>query len=153
MSIDIKDLMEEISKIVNEAVKRETVRTASEQLRDDIKERTRGGEGVDKQGNKKPLKNLQSTTVQIRKNTHLHQSTSPERSNLTRKGKMLDSMVVVAKKREGSIQFKNKSQSRKAKAVTDLGFRFFKASKEETKRVVDYIQDVVDKSIAKFNNK
>jgi len=147
MSIDIKNLQKELLSIIKESTDRATMKSVSKELADDIKKRTRDGKSST--GN---LPELQTPTVRIRKNVRLHRDTSPEKSNLTRGGALLNNIKTTAKAREGTVKMMGK-QAEKTLKLEKIGFKFFNASKEESKRVVEFIQKAINKAIRKFNNK
>ena len=79
-----------------------------------IVERTRGeGKGVKiRGGNRQPLKSLAQSTIRSRRYKKLHVSTSPETSNLTETGKMLDDLTYKTFVRKDAIHFEIYFRSR-----------------------------------------
>ncbi|MCK5605123.1 hypothetical protein KAR91_24750 [Candidatus Pacearchaeota archaeon] len=146
--IELKDLKKELTKIITESTTREVMKKASDLLAEEIKKRTRDGDGVDGK-----LKGLKSTTINYRKLIKLHSSTSPSKSNLTRKGTLLNSIKTTGvKKKEGVVKL-TKEQGDKVLKLKKLGFEFFEANKQETNNVVELIRKEVDEAIKRFNNK
>lgn len=77
-----------------EGAKRRTLKRAAEYIVTTLRERTRGGDGVEDEGYPEtPLKPLSETYIKQRMRfADLSDETDPETSNLTRTGDMLDSL-------------------------------------------------------------
>lgn len=160
MSIDAKDLVKELRKIITEATKRETVKAITDSTQKNIEERTRKGFGLSESGNKRPLKSLRPRTVKIRKQLKedgklTGEGAIPQKSNVSRSGDLLKTMVTKSKKGEGEIKYNKQESQRKLGALLKLhsGFRFFGVTNEEEKNIITNLRKIVNNAIRKFNNK
>lgn len=127
------------------------MRKYGEQAASMITLRTRLGDGVERDGAEKAkLRPLKPQTVKSRARAKdqgkLSELTTPQRSNLTRTGQLLDS-VQVTKAAYGSVSVGPKGSRREggknedvAKHVTEGGRPFNHLSKVETKRIQDAVK-------------
>ena len=144
----------ELNAIIEAATDRNTMREVSSDMAENIKNRTRDGLGVNKSGQEVPLKSLRPSTVTKRRQKKLHISTTPETSNLTETGRMLDSLEGISPRaKEGIVRPSTQSNRRKTEEVQKIGFRYFKASLKEQNAAAKLIQKKIDDAIRKFNNK
>ena len=96
---DFEQKLKEIAdKIVKEATSNDSLQNIGNEAAYLIKKRTRLGYGVSEQyGNKVKLKPLSKKYIKQRKNDDLSNATTPNKSNLTKTGEMLDSMNAKVK--------------------------------------------------------
>jgi len=161
LTISIKQLKKELLKIANEAVKRDTMREAIEVIEKDIKKRT--VEGKSSRGANLP--ELAESTKRIRRHLgatgKLTGPTVPGLSNVTRSGKMINSVTSKAFRGKAIIKFRSAAQAKKMQKLLNVTskqygtrtFKWFVANKKNRKDSLDIIQVAVDKAVRRFNNK
>ena len=127
------------------------------QLAEDIRDRTRKGYGTTTNGGEKQrLAALSDEYKKQRRRMPLHTDTSPNKSNLTQTGSMLDSLQFnKTGKNEGLVTptgYDNKGVSNRDKAdyVSDQGRPFLFASKAEEKRLVNTLKKKLKDIIRKL---
>jgi hypothetical protein len=129
---------------LNEATSDTNLQQDAQDIADSIKARTRGGEGVAQPGgNPEALAPLSSGYIKQRqtfqKYGQLSAETTPDTSNLTNTGAMLDDIVAEAKDKQISILIGSEENRAKAREVsTDRPF--FNASSDDIKSTVEKIQ-------------
>ena len=150
-----KAFFEQLSKIEDDLEK--VVPELGKQAADDIRRRTRAGYGTDTNGgNKSRLAALTDEYKKARRRMPLSTETSPNKSNLTQTGSMLDSLEFVrVGKFEGIVvptgsDEKGVSNADKALYVTDQGRPFMFLSKAETKRLEDTLRKRLNDIIKKI---
>lgn len=116
-----------------------------------IKERTRKGFGSDN-GKSSRLQKLKPGYTKQRQKLkakgQLSNETTPNKSNLTKTGEMLDNIQVTPGKNEVTLGFTGKNQQ-KAQYVTEKGRPFFGLSTKEQWKVNKVIKDAVKAAIKK----
>ena len=122
-----------------------------------IKTRTRseGKKVVREGGNEVKLPSLKASTIKVRERLdrkgRLHPETTPSTSNLTRSGKMLDSMVYKTSYSGKGIKltftFDANEINKQAEELEKLGFSFLYLSKKELQEVDDLVAKLVAEEI------
>lgn len=141
----IGDFSAKIEKLIREAASQDRVKAIGERIIEIIKTRTRG-EGKGTYGKLKPLAD---STIDARRQKRLHPDTTPETSNLTETGQLLDSLTAKATSDNGlTIYFKGRRTDGKtnlevAEAVSNAR-PFFELSANEQKQVTKEFQRSVD---------
>lgn len=122
-----------------------------------IRKRTRLGYGVDQEGgNKKKLAPLSKNYVKARKNKRISGATSPNKSNLTLTGEMLDDIQTIkASAGSATIGFKDSKNRDKAGYNTEGSKNrpprpFFNLSKQEYLQLKDYVETILNKLLQKL---
>ena len=157
MAIDIKDLGKELLKIVKTAGHVVTMKKVAKKGKTLITERTQKGQQADGRS----LPNLEKSTVSIRRKAKLAPTTSPEKSNVTRSGKLLKSINASGKSKEATIEFKSQESLRKMDELKSVKSRsgvknftkFFGLSKKEEQELIDEIESAVKDAADQFNKK
>ena len=119
-----------------------------------IVERTRGeGKGV-KAVNVSPLAELQPSTIKQRRRLPLHSETTPDKSNLTRTGKLLDSIVYKSRVTLNGISYSITISDKELDRIAgwlEQGSKnmkprpFLKLSKGEDTKVDDKLDELIKK--------
>lgn len=148
----VQELRNKISRILQDTLNKDLTEKIAMQVKDQVKTRTRKGFGVkDTGGRQDRLKPLKPVTKRIRKGLQgkgaLSSETSPGKSNLTRKGDMLDTLEHKTNEREAQI-FPARSQREKAIKVSEER-PFMNLSKSEIDKVRKTIKDAILTDIKK----
>jgi len=158
--IDTRKLQDAIRAVIPEIKAPANMRKYGDMSAAMIKLRTRLGSGVDASGDsKKALKRLADSTKESRKakkkKGKLSELTTPNRSNLTETGQLLDS-VGVTKSAYGSVTVSpsgsrtdGKTNQKVAEYVTDGGRPFNNLSKIEIKRLSEEVKRDLREAIKK----
>jgi hypothetical protein len=139
----IRRIREELEKAIREVTSSESLKKLAEDLPERIKVRTRLGYGVsDNGGPRKRLEPLAASTKRSKnykkKSGKLSNQTTPNRSNLTDTGELLDNLVVESSKdSEVTIKPKGERNEKVARYVTEQGREFLNLSKPELKGFLD----------------
>ena len=113
-----------------------------------IKKRTRLGYGVDQNGGTKAkLKPLSPGYKKQRKADGVASTTTPNKSNLTNTGAMLDNISAKATTGKVTIGFPDKAQEQKAEWVTEGGRPFNYLSEAEVKQLQNQLEAEVKKQL------
>ncbi len=149
----LRELELKLKTLLDSTIDRQLMDTIGDHTSLVVKERTRRGYGVAKnEGPKKRLKGISESTKKRRKGLaaqgQLSSETSPNKSNLTRTGKMLDDIAYRAKANEVLIYLKGNS-STKAKKNADLGRIFMNLSKSEISIITKIVEEEIKKGINK----
>jgi hypothetical protein len=162
VSITLKELKAELKKVVDAAVKRDNMKAVVEDLNKEIIARTKSGKGITKHnGAEKTLPELTKSTIRFRRYKGVASDTTPETSNLTETGKLLQSTNTVAFRAKGEIRIKTKKQqdkterllSVKSKKYGTREFKWFGLTKKQIGNATKSIQKMVDVAVRRFNNK
>lgn len=152
MALTLKQLQQKLDSLVDDVVNKELTDKIGRKVVNTVKARTRDGFGVKNNGDRKgKLKAIKKATKNIRKDLkkkgRLSGKTTPETSNLTRSGRMLDNIKYKASKNEVVIAPKGKEQEKARKVSKDRPFMNLskKEIKEVTKLVADEIIDGIKK--------
>lgn len=119
-----------------------------------VKERTRKGFGVEKDnGPKTNLKGLSESYKKQRRRLSrqgkLSGETTPGKSNLTKSGKMIDSVTSSASRNEALIYIADSKSKEKAKHQSEDGRTFMNLSKTENNELLKIVEDAIKKDITK----
>ena len=152
MALTLKQLQQKLDGLVDDVVNKELTDKVGRKVVKTVKARTRDGLGVKNNGGKESkLKPIKKATKNIRKDLkkkgRLSGKTTPETSNLTRSGRMLDNIGYKASKNEVVVAPKGKEQLKARKVSKDRPFMNLskKEIKEVTKLVADEIIDGIKK--------
>ena len=107
-----------------------------------IKKRTRLGKGADKDGGPQTKLKIKPRTKQVRKGLKkkgkLSGKTSPSKANLTRTGKMLDTLHSKVDRADSSVTTKvAPDQQHKVNELENQGHKFLHLTKGEFKGLVE----------------
>lgn len=150
----MKDVFEKLRQAMLDAVTDKSfLQSIGEWTKDRIVKRTRLGSGVDSRGapasKLKPLsERYKEKRKELRKTGVLSDLTRPSTSNLTKTGKMLDSLTVKAG--DGRVEVSVTSdQEQKVKANTELGRTFLNVSDKDLKELKTMLIQRIAKAIKK----
>jgi hypothetical protein len=146
-------LKEACDKALNQVLSTENTQAIANDLADQIRVRTRLGNGLDKnEGEPTKLKPLSPNYKKARaKNGQLSDQTTPNKSNLTLTGEMLDNVTGFADGRgKITIYLKDQFSRDKAKWVTEGGRPFMFISRVQVQRIKNQIQAQLTKLIKSF---
>jgi len=143
LQIKLKNLLAETS---NKALYEELGKTAASM----VKERTRKGKGVSNpKGNLENLKALSPKYIKRRqKMRNLSQETSPSKSNLTKKGEMLDNIKSKATNDQATVFIDGKKNNDAAK-YGQKDRPFMNLSSAEYNKLVNFIKEKIKTGIKK----
>lgn len=157
-----------IMKKISEAVFTEKmVKNAGNRAVKIIRERTRGGEGLNRKDGRqlKPLAPLTDTTIRLRSEKNLSSETSPSTSNLTESGRMLNSLTSKVEGTTAVVTFKSDAMAQRAEYQTRTdkkGFggqvlknkrkarHFMGLSKNEEKDLTEFVNQEIEKELNKL---
>lgn len=142
-----KDAILKLEKAINEAGKTQNLEALSKSILNDIKARTNRGVGVEKLGSApQKFKPLKASTIEKRIRDKragiLATQTTPRKSNLTRTGKMTESLISREKTNEFSIQV-DTNQSDKVIYNKNNGRNFLELSNINLKTITEYISSFI----------
>ncbi len=155
MAKDIKSLVSDLKllqKKLETVIARELPKIG-EDLKEQVVERIQDGYGVSKDGGKKAKFNkLKDSTIKSReykkKKGKLSDNTSPEISNQTETGRMVEDMVVKTSKKGLELTLKPpKDREEVAEHNVQKGRIAYNISGEELKELNNTIQDLADKVV------
>jgi hypothetical protein len=138
----LNDFKKHINDAIDKSLNRQNMNIIIDKMAERIEKRTRSGRGVNQHwGIDKPLKKLKPITIQLREELQqdgeLDSRTSPRKSNLTRTGRLLDSIRTsvigrgLARIFLRSSRGDGKSNESVAEELAQGGRKFFKFSKKE----------------------
>lgn len=160
MTTTLKKLSSDIDKAIQRAIKtaskRKNMKVIAEHEAGIIRDRTRKGYGVLQRGKAKhKLKRLALSTKRARRKKRLHPSTSPDRSNLTETGQMLNALYGRSD-RAGEMKVAVRSKRRGTSKTNDevvfftSGDRpFLELSTKELREVTKLSTELIQNEIAK----
>lgn len=134
---------DKINQVVDDSLSPSNMKKLAKEASRDMKKRTRRGIGVNEnEGSELVLKPLKPITIELRRDLQLkgklRNETSPEKSNLTRTGQLVDSIQGTAHKKGigriflNSIRFNSKKNNRQvASELSEGGRKFFNLSRKE----------------------
>ena len=139
---DVKTVINKIARSIFETVySPRTKQAIGEFAVRQVKRRTKRGLGVNNK-TLEPLKELKSSTVKTRralkKNGKLSSDTTPDKSNLTQSGNMLNDLQWEDKGRSVEINFKTSKSNEKAENNNDKR-QFMDLSKQEEEEVANIV--------------
>lgn len=148
------DLNKRLKSLVNGVVDKKLMDKIGSETVPVVKKRTRRGFGVNKDGDKAvKLKGISESTKKqrrrLKKQGKLNSETTPAKSNLTRSGKMIDSLDYVASTNEVTISPKGDNNKDKAAGQENQGRSFLNLSKGEIKNIEDIIAEKINNDINK----
>lgn len=150
MADSFEKILEQLGKkIIDEFKSKESLQTLGDEAAALIKKRVKLGYGLsESNGTKEKLKALSPGYKKQRKKDTLHSSTTPNKSNLTNTGQMLDNLKATIKSEDTvSIGFTNTEAKDKAEWVTEGGRPFNHISKAEYKQLENSLKDKLYKRI------
>jgi len=151
----IKDLQKKLNRLLPEAINRDLMTDIAKAVQTNVKARTRRGYGVDKEGAPaKKLKPLSDTYKKERKRLkakgELHPETTPNKSNLTKTGAMIDSVdFEVTSNNEARIFVSGEANEKKARYNAEKDRKFMDLSRREIKDITDIVEERLNKGIKK----
>lgn len=137
----IQDALRKIDRVVDDSLSPKNMKQLADKAANEIKERTRDGYGVNNHDSGElTLKPLTMRTIEIRNDLaskdKLHNDTSPSKSNVTRSGKMTDSIKGSSpRKGTGRISINGSRNKRVAGELEQGGRTFFNLSRTEVKSI------------------
>lgn len=152
MALNVSQLIAKLETLVDDVINKEVTDKVGRKVAKTVRERTRKGFGVKANGGRKErLKKLKKPTKKIRqdlkKKGQLSGKTTPNRSNLTRSGRMLDNIGYSASDKEVTIAPKGKEQLKARDVSKDRPF--MNLSKTEIKEVTKLVAEEIIKGIRK----
>jgi uncharacterized spore protein YtfJ len=140
--------------VLKDVARKEFLETVGQEMRDRIKTRTRLGKGVEAKGaTASPLKKLspgyQERRTRLKEAGELSTKTTPKKSNLTKTGRMIDSVKYQVTSDNKVEIFVSSDQERKVKANADLGRKFLNFSDLDQKRISDLIKQRIREVLRK----
>lgn len=148
----MKNLNKRLRRIIKDATRREFMKKLGKESRDNIKLRTRQGYGVNEKGGKREaLRKLSDPYIErrktLKKQGKLSQKTSPRgvrgRSNLTKTGKMLDSLSYKVDGDSVEVFIKGSENQDKAKENAEMGRPFMNMTDKDIRRLTNLIKERV----------
>ena len=116
----------------------------------EIKTRTRQGDGVSQNlGNREKLKQLKASYKKRRRKLPLSSETTPDKSNLTQKGDMLNAIEGKGSRNRAEVFIKGPKNQEKALRQSEAGRKFMNLSKKEVDKAVNIIELDIKKDIKK----
>ena len=149
-----KQLGIKLKRLVDNVVDNELLNEIGKRTTKQVKDRTRKGFGVEEQlGPKTRLKPLttkyKKRRAKLRKRGKLSSETSPNKSNLTKSGEMLDSTDYTISRDTVTVAPKGRRNKEKASAQEKAGRTAYNISKSENKELLKFIENEITKDIKK----
>lgn len=150
----ISDLRIKLKTLISDTVDKSLMDEIGREVVDIVKTRTRKGFGVKNNlGPQKPLKALSPKYKARRKllqaQGKLSSKTTPNRSNLTKSGDMIDSTYYKTTKNTVTVSPKGAKNRKKAKYQAEAGRVAYNLSKSENRRITKIINNRFNKDINK----
>lgn len=148
--MDFKDLQNKIDAVIKNVGSLPRMVKVANETKKMVQERTRQGFGVKKTDtNKVRLKKLSPSYKKRRKKLQkkglLSDKTTPNKSNLTQKGEMIDTLKTQVSRNKAEVKVNGDKNQKKAKQQAKAGRKFMDLSKTELKKVLNIIkQDIKD---------
>lgn len=148
----LKDRLKTLEKEVSKNINPKVFDFILTEVPETIRKRTLLGKGVPSEGAANTsLKSLSKSYKKFRsKYKQLSNKTTPNKSNLTLTGKMLDDISAVRNGFTFTFSFKDELSKKKANWVTENGRRFFDLSKSERNGLQRKIGDIIRQEIIKI---
>ena len=152
--MDLKDLQRKLNNIRKNIGSQKTMQDVADQMSETVKTRTKSGKGVSKNGgNTDKLKPLKASTKarrrRLRASGDLSGETTPDKSNLTQRGEMINSVKGKGSKNLAEISVIGEKNKNKAENQANNGRTFMNLSKSEIKKAVNIIEEDIKKDIIK----
>lgn len=152
--MNLKDLQIRLKSLINGVVDKALMGEVGQEVVGMVKDRTRKGFGVPQNlGAKKPLPGISESYKKQRRRLRgqgkLSSETTPNKSNLTNTGKLVDSIDYTATSNEVKVEPQGRSNQKKAAFQADAGRIAFNLSKSENKKILKLIEDSITKDIKK----
>ncbi len=152
--MNFKDLEKKLSRLIDSVGDASTMSKVGKELAQTVKRRTRRGFGVEQQGGSSTkLKKLSQPYKKQRKSLKrkgvLSSETTPAKSNLTKTGKLLDSIKGEGKKGEARIYIDGRENVKKAQDQAQVGREFMNLNKAEIKDAIDILEQDLNNDIKK----
>lgn len=152
--MNVRELKVKLNKLLGSDLKRQIGERIGQEMSQDIKERTQKGFGVDApKGPKTRLKPLSPKYIKqrryLQRTGQLASETTPQKSNLTKTGKMLNDIGYKATKDGVIISLRNFKNRLKAGYNAAKGRIFLNLSKTEYLKVQKIVEEEVKKDIKK----
>lgn len=154
--INLKDfpahLRTAISKALDEATTVERMQDIGDDLAEQIRVRTRLGNGLGKNGGEpSKLKKLSKEYIEQRKtNKELSEFTTPTKSNLTLTGEMLDELKATADKDKITLSFDSQFSKDKARWNDEKGRPFLYVSRVQVERLKNSLEKKITELLKKY---
>lgn len=135
------DILKQIGRSFDKALTQRSFKIGLQRLEGEIKDRIRDGIGI-----RRRLKPLAASTISRRRRKTLHPSTSPEKSNATETGAMVDSITL--KVIDTDTIFLDVSPEQRKKAEIYSAVRpFLGLTVKEERKLKALIEEAIIKSI------
>jgi hypothetical protein len=155
--IPLKDFSSELKKQMqaayDELVSTKNMKAIGEDLAEQIRIRTRLGNGLAKNGGEPTkLKPLSPGYINERKTMEeLSPLTTPKRSNLTQTGEMLDELIATSPgPKKLTLTFKSEESKTKAEANAKMGRPFMAISRVQIERLTNSLKKQIKDILKKF---
>lgn len=147
-----KHLHQAITKAVEETMSQKLLQDIGDDFVEQIKIRTRLGNGLDKnEGEPSKLKPLSKDYVKYRKSKNdLSEFTKPSKSNLTLTGEMLDSLEAKVTEDKITISFSNQFSKYKARWNEESGRSFLAISRVQIERLKNSLEKKITELLKKY---
>lgn len=149
-----KDIGIKLKAVVDGIVEESTMREVGKLAKDMVVSRTKKGFGVsDNEGKATRLKGLSESYKKqrgrLKSQGRLAGDTSPRKSNLTKRGKMLRDVTFSASTAKAEVFIKNEKSRKKASLQADEGREFMNLSKSELNKIKKKIEKKIKDDINK----
>lgn len=149
-----KDIGIKINAVIDGIVEKSTMKEVADLSKDLVKTRTKRGFGVNESGDKATrLKGLSESYKKqrrrLKRQGKLAGDTTPQKSNLTKKGKMIADVESRASTAKAEVFIKDESSRKKAELQAQQGREFMNLSKSE----IDKVKKLLEKKIKDDINK
>lgn len=139
---------------INKAFSTQELSSLAEEIIKDIKLRTKLGKGVMADGGAvvklKPLsESYKKQRKKLKQSGELSPDTTPSKSNLTKTGEMLDSLVFKIQDQTITIKPADTWNGNKIAWNEEMGRYFFYISKPQYQKIKNKLEDIVEEEIKK----
>lgn len=153
--IKLDDFSKELKTALDSAKKELLSPTSLQSMADDLAEqikiRTRLGDGLDKdRGEPSKLRPLSKNYIETRKGSELSPMTAAKKSNLTFTGEMLDSIIAKISGSIVTITFSNQDSKDKARWNTEKGRPFMAISRVQIQRLTNSLNQKLSEILKKY---
>jgi phage gpG-like protein len=150
----ISDLQKKLNNLLSDVVDQDLMTKIAKSVKSNVQTRTRRGFGVDSEGGPaKKLKPLADSYKKQRKRIQaaggLSQETTPNKSNLTNTGEMINAIDYEVTRNEATVFVTGIENRKKAKYQADADRKFMNLSKREIKDITDIIEQSLETDITK----
>lgn len=152
--MNFKKLNISLKQLIPGVIKEAHMKSVAKFTRDMVVERTKRGFGVEKDGSpQKRLKGLSESykkeRKRLRRQGKLSGDTSPTKSNLTKRGNMLNDVTFSASDAKAEVFIKTDKNRSKAVFQQKNGREFMNLSKSELDKIKKKIEDKIKDDIKK----